>query len=108
MTGRSIARKTRSGMFVGPGICRKGRPLITRTTITVGYSLDGALRRRPQVLACSPGGYFGTGLDAELGENVLEVRLDGALGDQKLIGGLSVGEAAGHERGDLPFTTRQE
>src|SRR5919108_1906578 len=26
-TGRSIARKIRSGTFVGPGICRNGRPL---------------------------------------------------------------------------------
>jgi len=28
MTGRSIARNTRSGMFVGPGICKKERPLM--------------------------------------------------------------------------------
>src|SRR5215217_6369991 len=27
MTGRSIARSTRSGTFVGPGIWRNGRPL---------------------------------------------------------------------------------
>jgi hypothetical protein len=33
MVGRSIALRTRSGTFVGPGICRKWRPLRKLTAV---------------------------------------------------------------------------
>jgi hypothetical protein len=43
MTGRSIARRTRSGTFVGPGIWRNGRPLVTGSSFRSVWTWATAL-----------------------------------------------------------------
>jgi hypothetical protein len=46
-------------------------------------------------------------LEAELGEDVLDVVLGGALSDVEEVGDLPVGEAAGDQLGDLAFAPGQ-
>src|SRR5262249_49539389 len=59
MTGVSIARKTRSGSTVGPGICRKWRPTGREEFCDISKSLSarefcglrGGFRNAPQLAA---------------------------------------------------------
>jgi hypothetical protein len=46
-------------------------------------------------------------LEAELGEDVLDVVLCGAFRDVEEVGDLAVGEAAGDQLGDLAFASGQ-
>src|SRR5688500_5574374 len=57
--------------------------------------------RRPLLSAHDPGGDLGAGAEAELVQDVLDVAHGGVLGDDELGGDLAVGQAAGHESGDL-------
>lgn len=50
----------------------------------------------------------GAVVDAELGEDVLDVVVDGALGDVQPGGDLPVGQARTHEAGDLLLSPGQE
>jgi hypothetical protein len=45
----------------------------------------------------------GAGGDAKLAERVPQVRLDGGLGDEQVLGDLPVGQPVGGEAGDLPL-----
>src|SRR3954454_6308348 len=48
MTGRSIARRIRSGTFVGPGIWRNGRPLtLSPRYLSAGDRIRGPAPRLP-------------------------------------------------------------
>src|SRR6202012_497814 len=49
-----------------------------------------------------PGGQLGPGGEAQLGEDVLQVRVDRPLGQVQLLGDLPVAEAVGDQAGDLP------
>src|SRR6185436_2806779 len=51
IVGKSIARKTRSGTLVGPGICRKWRPALRR--LMKASSRDWILAAR-SILLCAP------------------------------------------------------
>src|ERR1700722_1220710 len=51
-----------------------------------------------------PAGQLGPGGEAQLGEDVLDVRVDRALGEEKPPGDLPVAEAVGDQAGHLPFT----
>src|SRR4051794_28649434 len=47
-----------------------------------------------RLVAHGPGGDLGSGLHAELGEDVLEMGLDGARRHKQLLGNLTVGQPA--------------
>src|SRR5438270_184842 len=48
-------------------------------------------------------GEFGAGAEAELAEHVAQVEVDSTRAEEKLCGGVPVGQALPNERGDLPF-----
>src|ERR1700722_10112159 len=60
MMGGSIARRTRSGIWVGPGICRKWRPAMREAFLVISVSLKAgefqAFRTRAfEMAAAAPG-----------------------------------------------------
>src|SRR5262245_691110 len=61
-----------------------------------------ALRRRGDS-RLQGGAQLGACRNAELGEDVVEVRPDRAMGEEELLADLAVGEALGGELGDLQF-----
>ncbi len=60
------------------------------------------------VLADSPGDQLRSGLDTQLGEDVLQLRLDRARGDQQLFGNLAIGQPTGNQRGDILFAASED
>ena len=54
-----------------------------------------------------PCGYLGAGVQAEFGQDVLDVVFGGALGYVEGGADLPVGEPAGHEPGDLALAAGQ-
>src|ERR1700684_444164 len=64
----------------------------------------GRMRRSagPALLA-APAGELGPRGEAQLGEDVLDVRVDRALGEEEPPGDLPVAEAVGDQAGDLPL-----
>ena len=66
-----------------------------------GCSGDGARRTEP-------GGELDARGDAQLAEDVLEVRVDGALGDAELLRDVAVGHPLADQRRDLPFPAGQQ
>jgi hypothetical protein len=71
-----------------------------------GATAGGVLPARSsggQVLGCCPGGEFGAGGDAELGEDMGQVHLDGARSDEKPPGDGVVPQAFADQADDLSF-----
>ncbi len=51
-----------------------------------------------------PGGQLDSGVETQLGENIAEVSVDGALGDIKLFGDPAVRPPTGHKNRDFLLT----
>src|SRR5271166_6377999 len=69
-----------------------------------GYSLGSSLSRVPWVFAVADsGGELMTAADAELGEGVSQVILDGLGAQVQLGGGLAIGQPRRHQPGHPQF-----
>ena len=75
-------------------------PVSSENIPHVGEISDRA-SRVVRVVACGERGEFGAVADAELGEDVPEVCLDGLAGDEHPLADLAVGEPVRDEVGDL-------
>ena len=65
------------------------------------YVFCWAEDRRP--FGGGPRGDLRARVEAELGEDALDVRINGALGDDQLFGNLAVGATLGNTHRDLAF-----
>ena len=61
------------------------------------------LPQQPSIVLGRPGDDFLARGEAELGEDVADVGLDGSLADREVVGDVAVGEMTGQERGHFAF-----
>src|SRR5215213_7278118 len=79
---------------------------IYREPVTFGWPALAVLLPEHAVPECV-GDRFGTGGDADLGEDVPDVVLHGPLAEEQLVGDLLVRQPLGEEPQDLTFSLRE-